>query len=136
MMRPRAGSCDAPLMAGRFRDCFAILQVSDLRSSLAFYRDLLGFELTYAFPSEEEAEFVSLAVEGGTLGLGRADEPVETASTSIWLYTDDVDAAVADLRAAGVDVVAEPADQPWGERVASVADPDGYVVHIGARIPG
>lgn len=24
------------------------------------------------------------------------------------------------------------ADQPWDERVASVADPDGYAVHIGA----
>ena len=54
------------------------------------------------------------------------------ASTSIWLYTDDVDVAVAELREAGVTIVAEPADQPWGERVASVADPDGYVVHIGA----
>jgi lactoylglutathione lyase len=49
------------------------------------------------------------------------------------VYTDDVDAAVADLRSAGVRVIAEPADQPWGERVASLADPDGYVVHIGAR---
>jgi uncharacterized glyoxalase superfamily protein PhnB len=29
-------------------------------------------------------------------------------------------------------VIAEPADQPWGERLASVADPDGYVVHLGA----
>jgi uncharacterized glyoxalase superfamily protein PhnB len=28
--------------------------------------------------------------------------------------------------------VAPPADQPWGERLASVADPDGYVVHVGA----
>lgn len=57
---------------------------------------------------------------------------LQSASTSIWRYTDDVDAAVADLRGAGVQVVAEPVDQPWGERVASVADPDGFVIHIGA----
>jgi lactoylglutathione lyase len=127
-----ASLCDAPPIAGRFRDCFAILQVSDLRRSLGFYRDLLGFELTYTFPTEQDAEFASLAVEGGALALARADRPVESASTSIWVYTDDVDTAVDELRAAGVRVVAEPADQPWGERVASVADPDGYVVHIGA----
>ena len=120
-------------MAGRFRDCFAILQVSDLRRSLAFYRELLGFELTYAFPSEGEPEFVALEVEGGSLGLGGTDRVAQSGSTALWLYTDDVDAAIADLRTAGVRVVAEPADQPWGERVASVADPDGYVVHIGAR---
>jgi lactoylglutathione lyase len=120
-------------MAGRFRDCFAILQVSDLRRSLGFYRELLGFELTYAFLSEAEPEFVALEVEGGSLGLGAETEAVEPRSTSIWLYTDDVDAAVAELRAAGVRIITEPADQPWGERVASVADPDGYVVYIGAR---
>jgi lactoylglutathione lyase len=70
----------------------------------------------------------------GDAALGATGEPVESASTSIWLYTDDVDTAVADLRAAAVRLVAEPVDQPWGERVASVADPDGYVVHIGAPI--
>jgi len=119
-------------VAGRYRDSFPILQVSELRRSLGFYRDLLGFELTYAFPSEDDPQFVSLALDGGKLGLGGSLGPVQSASTSIWLYTDDVDAAVADLRGAGVQVVAEPVDQPWGERVASVADPDGFVVHIGA----
>jgi lactoylglutathione lyase len=32
-----------------------------------------------------------------------------------------------------VEVVEEPADQPWGERVARVLDPDGNVVLIGQR---
>jgi lactoylglutathione lyase len=40
---------------------------------------------------------------------------------------------VDELRAAGVEVVAEPEDKPWGERVVSVADPDGYTIHIGAE---
>jgi lactoylglutathione lyase len=119
-----------------FRGLFPIVVTADLQRSLGFYRDLLGFELTYSFPSEQEAVFATLDVEGGKLGLGQSEEPVDSAPASIWLYTDDVDAAVADLRAAGVPVVAEPADQPWGERVGSVADPDGYVVHIGAPIAG
>ena len=119
-------------MAGRFRDSFPIVMVADMQRSLGFYRDLLGFELRYAFPSAEDPKFASLSIDGGKLGLGVGDKPVESGSTSIWLYTDDVDEAVSDLQGAGVPVVAEPADQPWGERVASVADPDGYVVHIGA----
>jgi lactoylglutathione lyase len=45
-----------------------------------------------------------------------------------------VDVAVAELKRSGVPVIAEPPDQPWGERVASVADPDGFTVHIGAAI--
>ena len=119
-------------MDRRFRDAFPILLVADIQRSLSFYCDLLGFAATYSFPSEENPQFVSLAIEGGKLGLGYTDQPVESASASLWLYTDDVDAAVGELAAAGVRVVTAPADQPWGERVASIADPDGYVVHVGA----
>jgi lactoylglutathione lyase len=42
----------------------------------------------------------------------------------------DVDAFVGELQHAGVAVLAEPADQVWGERVAYVEDPDGNPVHI------
>ena len=114
------------------RDAFPILQVADVPRSLEFYRDLLGFAVTYGFPAEGDPQFVSLAIDGGELALGTTDQPVQSASTALWLYADDVDAVVAHLRQAGVRVVAEPTDQPWGERVASVADPDGYTVHIGA----
>lgn len=117
-----------------FRDAFPILQVADVPRSLVFYRDLLGFAVMYVFPADGEPQFVSLAIDGGKLALGATEEPVQSASTALWLYADDVDAAVAHLREAGVRVVAEPADQPWGERVTSVADPDGYTVHIGAPV--
>jgi hypothetical protein len=36
----------------------------------------------------------------------------------MWIYADDCDAAIERLREAGVAVVDEPADQPWGERMA------------------
>ena len=113
----------------RVRDAFPILLVADLERSLAFYRDRLGFEVAYSFEG-----FVQLEVEGGKLGLASTDEPVNPASTAIWAYTDDVDALFAELTGAGAPVVAAPSDQPWGERLASVADPDGYVVHLGAAV--
>jgi lactoylglutathione lyase len=43
---------------------------------------------------------------------------------------DDVDAMVERLRAAAVPVVLEPVDQPWGERVAYVSDPDENLVML------
>ena len=120
-------------MAAGFRDAFPILLVADVERSLGFYRDLLGFQVDYCFPSEHEPQFVSMTIDGGKLALGFTEADVQSASTAIWVYTDDVDDAVARLREAGVRVIAEPADQPWGERVASVADPDGFTVHIGAK---
>lgn len=49
----------------------------------------------------------------------------------LWVYVDDCDRAVEHLAAAGVPVLEPPADQPWGERVARVQDPDGTVVILG-----
>jgi lactoylglutathione lyase len=59
----------------------------------------------------------------------------EPRGCSLWVYTDDCDGLVARLRAAGTPIVAEPADQPWGERIARVLDPDGTTVIIGQRSP-
>jgi lactoylglutathione lyase len=41
-----------------------------------------------------------------------------------------VDRTVAQLRCAGVPIIVEPVDQPWGERVAYVMDPDGNLVML------
>jgi PhnB protein len=46
-------------------------------------------------------------------------------AAALYTYVHDVDRAVTQARAAGANVgVAE--DKPWGDRVATVTDPDGY----------
>ena len=52
------------------------------------------------------------------------------------LEVGDVDGFVDQLRDARIVVLAEPADQVWGERVAYVEDPDGNPVHIRGPISG
>ncbi|MGP4019500.1 VOC family protein [Saccharopolyspora sp. 5N708] len=115
-----------------FREAFPILSTPDLGRAVRFYRDALGFQPEYQFPAEGEPEFVTLRLEALTLGLGKDTAARPGGHFALWLYTDDVDEAVADLRAAGVPVLQEPRDMPWGERVATVADPDDNPIHIGA----
>jgi uncharacterized glyoxalase superfamily protein PhnB len=50
------------------------------------------------------------------------------------VYTDDVDAAAAALRAAGADEIEPPADREWGERMATFRDPEGYLLQIFAKL--
>jgi uncharacterized glyoxalase superfamily protein PhnB len=71
------------------------------------------------------------------LGIGAAaDTTARPARVLIWVYVEDCDATVAQLRAAGVTIIEEPVDQPWGERVALVEDPDGILVRIANRSAG
>jgi len=116
---------------------YAILFVSDLGCSVAFYRDVIG--LPFCFASESYAEF---ATEGAKFSLfarsrlpgliGREAPPGEVPwpQGEVAFFVDDVDAEHERLIAAGVHVLAPPTDRPWGERTLHVADPDGNVVEL------
>jgi lactoylglutathione lyase len=121
------------------RSSFPIVYVDDVFASVRFYRDLLGFEEMYRFPDTDEPGYVALRLDDGKIGLSSADfpgihgkpqRPVTGRPFELCLEVADVDGFVSELRAGGVRVLAEPADQIWGERVAYVEDPDGNPVHI------
>ena len=114
-----------------FREAFPILLVDDVAAASAFYCSTLGFAEAYRNEDEHGVEFVFLALEPYGIGLGRRSG--ESRDFALWIYADDVDAAAADLRAAGATEVLAPTDQPWGERMCSFVDPDGHLVYIGAK---
>jgi lactoylglutathione lyase len=115
-----------------FQELFPILPTTDLPRALAFYRDLLGCRVSYRFPADDEPAYVGLELGPSHLGIG-ADAAAAGGRFALWVYAQDCDAAVEHLRAHGVPVLAEPADQPWGERMAEVADPDGNRVIVASR---
>ena len=119
---------------------FPMLSCADLERSLALYRDLLGGVETYRFPDAGEPAFIALRIgETSELGLGgvaaepvhgRHQRPATGHRIELCVYVDDVDAAFERVRAGGYEAVAEPADMPWGERTAWIADPDGNLVML------
>lgn len=113
---------------------FPIVSSPDLGRALRFYRDLLGAEEEYRFPDEGEPVYVGLSLGGAHIGVSQDDEAATGAGRiALWVYVDDCDATVEELRAAGAGVVEEPADQPWGERIARLRDFDGNDVFVGQR---
>jgi lactoylglutathione lyase len=116
---------------------YAILFVSDIGRSIAFYRDALG--LPFRFANESYAEF---ATEGAKFSLfARAHLPdligreaplgeVPWPQGEVAFFCEDVDAEYERLRAQDVRILAPPTDRPWGERTLHVADPDGNVVEF------
>jgi uncharacterized glyoxalase superfamily protein PhnB len=112
-----------------FRDAFPILQTADLARAVAFYVEWLGFEERYRF-----GNFAVVGLETFDLGLTEVEEVEPAGRAALWLYTDDADGEIDRLRAAGVEVVREPADMEWRERMGSVRDPDGNELFIGQRL--
>jgi len=122
--------------------CFVL--VHDPELAVGFYRDVLGLEvrndvkredfrwITVGSPAQPGVSIVltnylngSPADAGALAGL-----MAKGALAGVNFHTADLDAAFAKLRAAGAEIVQEPADQPWGTRDCAVRDPSGNMVRI------
>ncbi len=126
---------------------YAFLPHTDPEASLAFYRDTLGFEVRQDV-GYKDMRWITVGPAGqpGTsvvLHPPAADPGVtpEERRTilelmakgtygALTLATADLDGTFESLAAAGVDVVQEPADQPYGVRDCAVRDPSGNLIRI------
>jgi lactoylglutathione lyase len=113
-----------------FRDAFPIFHTADLERAVAFYRDRLGFEERYRFG--DGFALVGLGPFG--LGLTAVADLEPPGRVTVWLYCDDVDAEIDALRAEAVEIIREPEDMEWGERMAAVRDPDGNGIYLGQKL--
>ncbi len=103
-----------------------------------FYGRLLGLKETYRFPKVGEPEHIEFRIGEATIavsspaGLRAHGMPPSNPGHpfEIGIQTDNVDAALAELRAAGVTVIKEPAINPAGIRFAYIADPDGNWISV------
>ena len=116
-------------------DVFPIINCTDLGAAREWYERVLGGRLDYRFPDEGEAEFLTLRIGSGLVGLGRGTTPAMYGhiprpatghAVDLCVYVPDLDAVVA---AAGGAVV-PPADMPWGERIAYLRDPEGTMLLV------
>jgi glyoxylase I family protein len=114
-----------------------LLQVFDMRTSLAFYRDTLGFEVIRTSSPGDDCDWCWLRREGMELMLNtqyeRQSRPPERdpararAHRDICLYMGcrKLDEAYAELRAHGIDAK-PPVVRVYGMRQVYFHDPDGY----------
>jgi uncharacterized glyoxalase superfamily protein PhnB len=118
------------------------VSATDLSRAIGFY-ELLGFR----FPPLE-ADTKHIEADGDVRVMiddaaflselhGEPPRPGNIAGVALLLDTPaEVDAAVSRVAAAGHTVVTEPYDAPWGQRYATVADPDGYRTDLFCPLPG
>ena len=131
-------STGAPVAVTRYREPFPILYVDDVAAAAERYVSTLGFEQLYRFPPDGDPDFVFLRLDPQGIALSsRAGYPERFnpgRDFELCIYTDDVDAAAAELRESGFEHVRPPTDEPWGERMAYFRDPDGHLLHVTAKL--
>lgn len=120
---------------------------TDPEESLAFYRDVLGFEvrldvgyegmrwITVGPVGQPDTAIVlhPPAVDPGITDDERrtiAEMMAKGTFGGINLASDDLDGAFEKIEASGAEIVQEPMDQPYGLRDCAVRDPAGNMIRI------
>jgi catechol 2,3-dioxygenase-like lactoylglutathione lyase family enzyme len=119
----------------------AILAVADVDRSVAFYRDLIGFDVEALY---DDPPYATLTLAGARLSLAEQGHPAEDrpgvamsapadpgrANVVLVVEVEDAREEHGRLAGNGVQFLAEPYEPPWGGCRFFCVDPDGYLVEI------
>ncbi|MGX8008464.1 VOC family protein [Mesorhizobium sp. ORM8.1] len=118
---------------------YTVIFVRDMKKMRRFYQDVMGFPIHSSLGEAWIAYQVGACLLALTeRGVMFNDAPTPQGALSLQLAfrvtPGEVDQCAEALRAAGIAIEMEPADQPWGHRTVFFRDPDGNVLEIYADI--
>jgi catechol 2,3-dioxygenase-like lactoylglutathione lyase family enzyme len=108
--------------------------VTDLDRARDFYGRVLGLECIMDHPIDDRARWIEYAVGDDAIAISNVWTPSGQSGPSVAIEVEDIDAAVAHLKAEGVafrtEVLASPSC-----RFVCIADPDGNELTIHQHKP-
>ena len=116
---------------------YAIVFVSDMTRSVAFYRDVIGLPLKFESPgwSEFVTGEATLALHAGEGASSAAEEGHPPGRCHPGLAVPDLDAFHKKMMGMKVRCLQPPRDA-FGARIAQYADPDGLAISVGEERKG
>lgn len=116
---------------------YPAVYASDVATTAAFYEQF-GFTRYAQSPPTGAPGFVGLrrhtseivVIDAATARGHYGDEVGTGLRFEMYVFVEDTDVTLKELRDNGVTVLREPVDMPWGERIGFVADPDGNPVAL------
>ena len=114
-----------------------VLLVDDVAMAADYYRDRLGFDVTfyeanprhYAYASRDNCHVHFACFKDAPPKPN--SEPAPPDMFDVYVYVDDVEALHDELLERGADVVQGPVDAVYGLREIRVRDPHGYILAFG-----
>jgi uncharacterized glyoxalase superfamily protein PhnB len=117
------------------------LTVKDLKASVAWYRDVVGFTVDREY--ERDGKLRSVALQAGDVrvllnqddGAKGWDRKKGEGFSFQFTTIQDIDAIAKRIKDHGGTLETEPADMPWGVRAFRLRDPDGFKFSISSPRP-
>ena len=114
----------------RFGRVAPTIPVRNIDRALGFYRDVLGFEVSFT----NGAPISFSAIKQGQAELHLRVDPGRASATHVHLMVDNLDDVYQALNQAGAKILQPPMLQPWGLRDLVVIDPDGNSFEIAESV--
>jgi catechol 2,3-dioxygenase-like lactoylglutathione lyase family enzyme len=111
----------------------AALAVGDYARSLAWYRDVLGFEVVFELETWGWAQLRS-PIDGLLIGIGQSEEIKEGGGATITFRVKDIEAARAYLEGEGVRFDGEISQVEDMVRLTTFYDPDGNAFMLAQQL--
>ena len=111
----------------------AILQVSDLKESIRFYTEALGFEEEFVFGDPPYYAGVKMGAVIIHLNAGRENEK-RRGMGSVYVFCDEVDSYYKRIEDKGVEITSKLNTWPYDMRDFQVKDQDGNLLCFGCFV--
>lgn len=120
-------------MSKQFSHAATIFPVIDPVSSARFYRDKLGFDITFEWG--DPIDYIVLnREEAVAVHLSKAPTPADFgAFTSLYVFVHDVNKLYEEYMAKNVDIHTPIDTRDYGMRDFDIKDPDGYIICFGTH---
>ncbi len=134
--KPSKKAKTAPVKGLSLSSTSPSLTVGDIAKSLAWYRDVLGFEVEERWEQDGKLAGVMVRAGDARFMLGQDDWKKgrdRKKGEGFRLYCEtrkNIDALAEKIKARGGTLDQEPQDEPWGVRDFSLTDPDGFKLTI------
>jgi PhnB protein len=108
------------------------LLYEDGGAAIDFLRRAFGFEEVMRMEDDGVVNHAELRLGDDSIMLGqpvaeyRSPRSADHYTALVHVYVDDVDAHFEQAKAAGAEIVQEPADQEYGDRRYDAKDPEGH----------
>jgi len=120
-----------------------LLAVRNMKETIEFYANVLGFKMGMAFPNADNPEYADLSKDGMVLmfvpakNVGIGSEEKLGIGVNLYMEIDgNIDEYYAELKNKGVKIAVDIKDEPFGIRDFTVEDIDGYQLTFNQRLQG